>query len=182
MVLFSITAIFLIHTIANSKPSDKNYADAIGALTQANELLKEEQTRWNAIHSNPVTDKWKVTQEGENINVDVTIDTSISNAINSDPIQRKYTIVPDKYKLWAPLDLMVSGSLISTIGFRPTFGMGWKLPFYNDFGITANTSFYNINAGVYYTNKIIPYGFVQGLLGIEFGGRITLGVGIGIKI
>ena len=169
-------------TIVNSAPSESNNKAAINALVQCQTLLREEKQRWNMIHGNPPPDKVIVTKEGENLIVNVTIDDSVKNIINNQPITRTYTLTPNDCNILSFADIMVSGSYITAVGWRPTLGIGYAPNFAQGFGITANTSLLNINGGIYYRIKQVPHIFIQVLVGATFTGQLTLGLGVGVRI
>lgn len=182
LLLLSLLLMLLFPTITNSKPSKENNKAAIEALEQCNQLLKEEGVRWQTLHTNPVTDQWVITKNGNNLEIDVTIDTQVSNIINDKPIKRKYTLIPDNYKFWYPFDIMIGGSYIGVVGWRPTFGCGYAPLWGYGFGATVNTTLMNINAGIFYTSKYFPSGFVEATIGTTFTGVVVVGAGIGIRI
>ena len=176
-----VLTVFWQITISNAAPSAENYKSAIAALQQADILLKQEDQRWQTIQSNPVTDVWTVKRDGDNIIVNITIDDPIKNIINDQPIQREYTLTPSQYSLLAPLDCMLSGCLLANSGWLPALGIGYTPKFSKGFGVTVNTTFTTLNAGVYYTNKLIPHAFIEALMGIKYTGQTTFGVGVGVK-
>lgn len=180
--LLIVLIVFATNTLVNSAPSSANNKSAVEALEQCVTLLQEEELRWKTIHTNPVTDVITVTKDGDNLQVNVTLDTSVKNIINDMPIQRQYTLIPNKYNYWAPFDLMVSGSLISTTGWRPCFGLGYAPEFAHNFGITANTTLMNINIGAYYKIPMLPCVFIQAMLGLTFTGAPTVGLGLGVRL
>ena len=181
-ILYVALLLFAISTTVNSAPSSENNKAAIEALEQCIILLQDEEIRWQTIHTNPVTDVVTVAKDGDNLIVNVTLDTCVKNIINDMPIQRQYTLIPSSYNYWAPFDLMISGSYMSSVGWRPTFGCGWSPKVMRGLGATINTSLMGVNAGVYYRVPQVPCVFVQGLVGITLTGQMTLGVGLGIRI
>jgi len=82
IVLISIPAIGV-------RPSDKETA---AAIRQASSLLKQENTRWKNIHSNPLKEEIILIEEEKTFKIILTIDPFVRNIINNQPISREYII------------------------------------------------------------------------------------------
>src|SRR5210317_861345 len=178
---------------------------AVKYLRKSSRILKQERQRWEGIHSNPITDKVKVTQDNskEMIAIDVIIDTKVENEINNQPITRQYVIdfMPPRRTLTKYVDFMVGVGYVFkpahgndfgeylkdtlrptiSVGVRPFVFLKNRIEALSGLGFAAQSMFFNTGIMMYYSHKAM-FPFYLGLtVGWDWKGNTIPGGSIGVR-
>lgn len=172
----------------------------VSTLKKVRDILNQEKSRWAEIHGTPILDEVNVSHDNEKdeMIISVRIEPKVKNAINSQPITRKYIFKLDKDKsLFKGVDLMLGGGWMGGVGIRPYIGIGvkpfkWmKQPYVKDIGISAITMVYSSGCSIYYTSQKIGPFIANIMIGYNHGlgttdkytnkGTWAAGIGAGIR-
>ena len=176
----------------NSKPDkefvvEDEYVKVAELLKVSTSVIKQEKKRWQAIHSNPISDKVNITTKKDSIIIDIEIDTYINNMLNNQPITRTYTIGSPKNKdITTNLDFIILAMYSITDGLRPAICIGYR-PFrklnmgmLKDTGASVYCSIYSIGGTIYYCPiKNLSLHIICGYS--VSSGNTTVGVGVGAQ-
>ena len=158
-------------------------------LRECSSIVKQERDRWVNIHSNPVKDKVTVTEKEKSLEIDISIDTGISNDVNSYPIMRKYelTRTPWFEKPIPDMDLYMAASMSLNAGWRPAIGIGFQPEILERFtngyrvGVGLYTTFLTGGLDIYVLMKNTKFLSFHLLIGADWDGKPSPGIGLGVS-
>lgn len=165
--------------------------EATQIIKRLRQILIEERKRWKHLHGNPVPDEVKVTYDDEKkrMIINVKIDPKVRNAVNKQPITRKYMLdYRPKKSVIDYFDLILGSAWSYRIGYRPLSGIGIR-PFskfkttnyLSDFGVGLYTTIYSGGFFVYWAPKDAWNLSVSVLVGSDWKGKAAPGLGIGLR-
>lgn len=186
-----------VHPEVSTKEGDDR-AKMIRLLGTCSRILKEERQRWVNIHRNPIPDDVKIEEVESGYKFRVTIETGVKNEVNRKPITRVYEVLDKKkqerferskffgnlsQKVEVDAFILASGSYRA--GWRPAFAAGLRFTALpgplSDIGIGAYTTLLSAGGSVYYTSKHIFGLSLHILLGTNWQGQFSPGIGVGYK-
>lgn len=158
------------------------YGEAILLLEEQKKLLLEEKERWKRIHNNPVPDQITIDDSNGRVKLDITIDTKVSNRINSEPIKRSYTLSwRNRPYLIQSAALSIGASWMYSDGLRPLLACTYVPTWAYGVGIGGFTSLYTTGLAVSYTLPQFQELQLFLLTGITVEGKVAPGLGAGIR-
>ena len=167
------------------------YTRAIDYLRISRNILIQEKERWIDIHTKPEKDKVYVENTEDGIKLDLEILPSIKNEVNNKSITRTYYIketsrsvlhrlfIFDDYSF--KLDFMLLSTINYPNGLLPAWTVGISPNFLKGFGASIYTNCYSVGSSIYYlSTKYYDIGFHL-MLGIDWEGNLSPGIGIGYR-
>lgn len=167
----------------------KEYKLSIQKLVFMRKLLLEEAARWKKLHSNPVPDVYKIKRTDTGYILKLEIDTKIKNIINSTPIARTIELEMEKETrpfLFNVIDMFLVGTATYPGGMRPAIGVGIRIPILTAIipkytGLGLYSSIFTSGAMIYYSSPRMKRLSVHILAGVHLDGRVSGGVGLGVR-